>query len=160
MGHATSKSAKEAFFAGHSGTSLMEINQVVGLVPLAALLFAAVQSVMRQHGVAADGTTTGAKFRMQRSLVKVRHLAEMCAMVLPQIAVMMDLVAPPTAAATAVVLVLIVICNLFRKLLRAPRDTRIDFSLQAARSIGNQRARYGKQAADTCGSPLSDDARR
>lgn len=151
MGHATSKSAKEVFFAGHSGTSLMEINQVVGLVPLAALLFAAAQSVMQQHAVAADSTTAGASSHMQCTLVEVRKVAEMCAMVLPQIAVMMGLVASSTAAATAVVLVMIVICNTSRKLLRASRDTRNDFSLQAARSIGKQRARYSKQAVDSFG---------
>lgn len=38
MEHQSAKAAKEAFVAGHHGTSPHEINAVIGIVPLAALL--------------------------------------------------------------------------------------------------------------------------
>lgn len=38
MEHQSAKAAKEEFVAGHHGTSLHEINAVIGIVPLAALL--------------------------------------------------------------------------------------------------------------------------
>jgi hypothetical protein len=110
-------------------------------VPLMALLFAAAKSATCHHCNATSRAVSEQDLHHQQTTSTLWKLAETLAMVLPQIAVTMQLITPVAAIASAGLLVSLVICQRVIAILSTSQRSRKQLSLQAAAVIGEQRAR-------------------
>lgn len=155
MSSTVTSATKSGFYSGHSGTSIQEVNAVIGLVPLMALLFAAAKSATCHHCSATSRAVSEQELRHQQTPSTLWKLAETLAMVLPQIAVTMQLITPVAAIASAGLLVSLVICQRVIAILSTSQRSSQQLSLQAAAVIGEQRARFiskyrGAMMLSTC----------
>ncbi len=98
------KAEKEAFVAGHAGTTLLEINSVVGMVPLATLIYCSLgQRTARQATHDSSDRPTdvpdAAPADISKTAERSMHagaalLAEFSAIIAPAIGTMMGVISP------------------------------------------------------------------
>ena len=137
---AQSTAAKESFVSGHKGTTLLEINTVIGIVPLIAFLYAAVSNFF---DFSVLGTAQCSQSRSKHPALrgKVRQTTETCALVLPQVAIMMEAIPPGIAAASVAAVAVATALGLSIRTMIMTEEHRVERAQRAAIAINARHAR-------------------
>ncbi len=130
--------AKESFVSGHKGTTLLEINNVIGIVPLIAFLSAAVSNLF-EFSVFRTAQSRLKHLALRR---KVWRTTETCALVSTQVAIMMDVIPPGIAAASVAAVAFATVLGLSIRTMIMTKEQRVERAKTAAIAIGARHARW------------------
>lgn len=137
---AQSIAAKESFVAGHKGTTLLEINTVIGIVPLIAFLSATASNLF-EFSVLKTAQCAQSRSKHLALRSKVWRTTEACALVFPQVAIMMDAIPPGIAAASIAAVAVATVLGLSIRTMIMTEEQRVERAETAAIAIGARHAR-------------------